>query len=579
MRRPAKTKRIPTNPRTNPPGATPAKALPLPGSSGFWAVLVGLIAVALYLPAIGFDLVYDSNSQILIDDFIHQPRHLWDVLTLRVMGLDVLDFNRPVNLFSLMIDSLLWGKNPAGYHLTNVLLHGATAALLFRWLHGLVGQLAPALIAALLFAVHPLHCEAVVEVGNREDLLATLFLLAGLLCATRFHPGDTSPPRATAPGSSFQPPWLPALATVLFLFLSVASKESGVAGPATLVVYWWVFRRREKRRPWLILLAITGILACAFMAVRFALAPKNSIIFTEAPAPIASHWIDLAFIQGRIFAAEFRRIVWPADLCADYNGYSIQSVSMAVAILSIALLVIAQAYFSTTGRHRRLFALASALFWFSLLPVANLIPIYRPMADRFLYMPMTGVALTLAVALAGLGTPRTGRGWPLPTMAPYAAVCAAVVALALASWGQEHVWRDAPSLWKQTVERNPLSFNGWLGCGYVFIEHNEPAKAVDAFNRASALAQGNRAEPFAGAAIAAESMGRHREACQALSRAVALDARYTDPDRLSDALTLEPVYVARLKAIALRLRKGLTGSSRAASPLENGVDPPQPKTS
>jgi hypothetical protein len=79
-------------------------------SSKTWMLLVALAAIALYLPTLGYDFVYDSLTQIQIDDFIHQPRHFADVLSLRVLGMNVLDFNRPVNLFTLMVDSLLWGK-------------------------------------------------------------------------------------------------------------------------------------------------------------------------------------------------------------------------------------------------------------------------------------------------------------------------------------------------------------------------------------------------------------------------------------------------------------------------------------
>jgi len=606
----------------------------LPGSALFWTFLVALAAVALYLPAIGFELVYDSNSQILIDDFIHLPRHFLDVLTLRVMGMDVLDFNRPVNLFTLLVDSLLWGKIPAGYHFTSLLLHGATAALLFRWLLGLVGKIWPALLAALLFAVHPLHCETVVEVGYREDLLATLFLLAGLLCAMNFRPGL---PKLR------EKVWLPALGTVACLALSVASKETGVAGPAALGVYWLLFRRNDKWRLWLALIVATAVVATAFMTVRFALEPKNSIIFDTEPSRLAPTWGALIAIQCRIFAAEFLRIAWPADLCADYNGYSIRTILLLDAAIALTLIVAGQAFLCVFGKQNRLFILATAVFWFSLAPVSNVIPIFRPMADRFLYMPLVGVALMLAAAVAtlwektdslaewpevgdrcstggvryadnsgptarsqgalpklqaalGLETPGSARvsragvgvpptrtsglepteglqtagvkaastrevrrgGTPVSQHAALNLLRSAAIALALAAiatlswrtWNEERNWRDDLSLWTVTAARNPWSFNGWIGAGYAWLDRNEPMKAIDAFNHASVLAHGNRAEPWAGMALGAAALHRRPEATQCLTRAVAVDRRYAKPDSLLQALILEPARVQRLKAIA-----------------------------
>ena len=67
-----------------------------------------------YLPSLWGEFVYDDVAQIVIDDYIHQPSHLAEVLTFRVHGHDVLDFNRPFMLLSLMVDSLLWGRIPIG---------------------------------------------------------------------------------------------------------------------------------------------------------------------------------------------------------------------------------------------------------------------------------------------------------------------------------------------------------------------------------------------------------------------------------------------------------------------------------
>ena len=245
-------------------------------SRAFWMILVALAAIALYLPSLGFDFAYDSVMQVHYDDFIHTPRHFADVLSLRVLGMDVLDFNRPVNLFTLMVDSLLWGKNPAGFRLTNLILHGAAAALLLRWLLLFTGgRLWPALLATLVFAAHPIHTEAVVEVSNREDLLATVFLLLGLNAAAAFRPGDA--------GRT----WGPALLTVVSLFLAAASKESGAAGPVVLAGFWLLLRRGRGESPWawgtLVGAATAGV--ALFFTLRFALEPKPSLVFAHPPPP------------------------------------------------------------------------------------------------------------------------------------------------------------------------------------------------------------------------------------------------------------------------------------------------------
>src|SRR5205823_13624959 len=120
-------------------------------------------AFALYLPTLGADFVWDARAQILVDSFIHEPRHLLDVLSFRVLSLDVLDNNRPTNLLSLMLDSMLWGQRPFGYHLSNVLLHTVTVCLLFGFILDVLRRSGVeekparfrAAFASLVFAVHP----------------------------------------------------------------------------------------------------------------------------------------------------------------------------------------------------------------------------------------------------------------------------------------------------------------------------------------------------------------------------------------------------------------------------------------
>lgn len=502
-------------------------------SPKFWGVLLALVTMALYLPALGYDFVYDSAVQIQIDDFIHQPRHFLDVLSLRVLGMDVLDFNRPVNLFTLLVDALLWDKNPAGYRLTNLLLHGATVLLLARWLRAVTGQLWPALLAALAFAVHPLQCETVVEVGYREDLLATLFLLAGLNAAAAFAPGEK--------GKT----WPPALLTLAGLFLAAASKETGIAGPPLLVVFWLLFRRNQSWRAWGLLATATTAAVGAFYALRFALEPKPSLIFTGLPQAIAPSGIDWLLVQSRIWSAEFLRVLWPTHLCADYGPYNLRNIDGTLALVSIFTLGIVQALLWIWNRKT---AMANAVIWAALLPVSNLVPIYHPMADRYLYMPLAGMALLLALALAGL---RQG----VIRACGSAAMLAGIAVLAALTLQQQTAWKDETALWRATARENPVSFNAWLGQGYACLDRGNPTEALAHFQHASALTHEKNAEVFAGMALACDALHQQRQAAEKLALATKLDSRYARPDTLVRALLFPAYQAQRLTLIALRARQ------------------------
>jgi hypothetical protein len=160
-------------------------------------IIVAFAAAILYLPILSGEFVYDDILQIQIDPYIHQSQHFLDVLTLKVMNQGVIDNNRPVNVLSLMIDSALWGKSPAGYHLTNLLLHSVNSAMVFVVLAGFLKRnfiqnenqkkaLWAAFIGAILFAIHPINSEAVCVPSFREDLLVVFFTLLMLVLAEYF---------------------------------------------------------------------------------------------------------------------------------------------------------------------------------------------------------------------------------------------------------------------------------------------------------------------------------------------------------------------------------------------------------
>lgn len=498
------------------------------------AAFVALVAFALYLPSLGYDFVYDSAVQVGVDDFIHQPRHLLDCLTLRVLGMDVLDSNRPLNLVSLIADALLWGKNPAGFRLTNLLLHAASAALLFRWLRSVTGSAGASFLAALLFAVHPLHTETVVEVGYREDLLVTFFLLAGVNAAAAFNRMEKSGRRV----------WGPGLLAFACFFLAAASKENGVAGPTALLSYW-IFLRREPgqtAKPWLALIGATGVAVVAFYALRFGLEPVHSVIFTEKPQPIAANGIDWALAQSRIWTAEAARVAWPSELCADYGPYNLRGIDPLWALVTVAGLAVAGVALSVRSRRA---ALGCVLAVAALLPVSNFVPIYRPMADRYLYLPMTGLALLAALALARI---RPGK-W---RNAAWGLTGAAAVALAAATVREETFWRDGASLWAEATRVNPVSSSVWAGRGDAACERGRYEKAVAFYQRADTLAAGKSAPICASLALAWEGLREPKQAADALRRATKLDSRFARPETLRCALIFREDQIGRFMAINRR---------------------------
>jgi len=518
-----------------------------PGGKGVnvWllALAVGVATFMLYLPTLKSGFVYDAEAQILIDGYIHDRANFFEVLSLRVLSRDVLDFNRPVQLLSLMTDSLCWGRNPFGYHLTSNLIHALNAALLFMLILRLAeagGSARSALLpwiaaaGALLFAWHPVNVEAVAEVSCREDLLATFFVLAGLLCADAFA--------RTNGRKAF---WF-AAGCVFAMFLACGAKETGIAGPFLLGLYWLLYRRNQPARPWVLLLAACFAVTMGFLAARFYFQPAVSQIFLHPAGYIGGSFAKVFEIQPRLWVALLKSIFWPFGLSADYVPQNVAWLTLPVALPVLAVFLSLQ---FLLGWKCRMALFGAALFWLALAPVSNFLPIYRPLADRFLYLPMVGLAL----GLGGLLLLTSRRQEILQLL--LAGLLMLLIPLAALTWQRQAVFANPLNLWLDTLAKSPFSDTAANNLGFALIAKGDYEKSLAAFQRALQLTNGKKEDALAGTAIALEKLGRTEQAEEALRQAVSLNPIYAEPQKLVKALIATPEHAALLQEITERMRK------------------------
>ncbi len=511
---------------------------PEPWNAAWLAGALGLAVFLLYWPSLWSGLVYDAEAEITLGTYIHNPENFWEVITFQVLGNDVLDFNRPAHLFFLMTDSLVWGKNAFGYHLTSNVLHAVTAALLFllllRWLPQDFAKTMQARVAAalgaLLFAVHPAQVEAVAQVTFREDQLAAFFLLIGLFLATQF------------PGRSRRSAVAVGIACIFSLLLAAASKETGYIGPVLLGLYWLLYRRAEKSRAWLAVGVSAVLVVGLFIAARFIFEPQNSVVFTVKPTHIGGSLAKVFEIQPRLWVFLLWITVWPLQLSADYMPENLLRIGLGPALGVLAVVGVAQVALAWKSR---LALLGAAVFWLGLAPVSNFIPIYRPMADRFLYLPLVGLGMILCAGLALLS--KMQRLFAVLSVAGFVAI----VLLASASWQRQEVFANSLNLWRDTVKKSPTSDTAANNLGYALLKIDDNETALKAFQYSLQLTDNKKADAWAGAAVAFYKMGQLSNAIESLQRAISLDQRYGTPDKLVELSITDPQTAAIMKAILL----------------------------
>ena len=163
----------PANTSTSPAEGPPA-ARRLPAWAG--PVLVFVVAFGAFANTLGNGFTFDDTWLILENERIDDPGYL------RYMLFEVEHLWRPVKRISLMADHALWGRDrPGGFHLTNIFLHAGACLLLHALALRLGLARAGALAASLLFAVHPIHVEAVANISHRKEMLAVVFCLLAFL--------------------------------------------------------------------------------------------------------------------------------------------------------------------------------------------------------------------------------------------------------------------------------------------------------------------------------------------------------------------------------------------------------------
>ena len=449
-------------------------------------VWVLLLAATVYVDCVGYQFVWDDWAMVAqnqrVRGFGHLPELLGDDFTALTHGTVGGRYYRPVLALSLAMDAALAGPNPAIFHLVNILLHLLATFLVSRLVLAMGGGRDVAVLAALLFAVHPVHVEAVAFVSARGDLLLTIAVLGCLLAHRRSGmPG----PRQIA--------WRGA--ALALQALALLTKEPAVTLPALLIL-------SDALAP-----APSGSTK-AGPAWRRAL--TRSLPFWAAVAIFAAfRFSQLQHIAGGNFQVGdlWRRLPGSLEILARYAALSLFPTHMQpyyslprpaslldpwpmLGLCVAALLISLVMWF---WRRAPLAAFAVGWFLITVVPVVDLIPLsFREMglADRYLYLPSVGVAGLLAVGIVTLMGPVADAPWRPRRLAAWVGVTSLVAVCAWSLLSYLPVWRNNLTLYarmERVAPRSPIpSFN----LGMTYFRANDVPRATAAVERAVRLNPG-----------------------------------------------------------------------------------------
>ena len=418
-------------------------------------LLLTAVTILAYRPAWHGGFLWDDDAYVTNNELLTAPdglRRIW------------FSFESPSQYFPLVyttfrIERALWGLNPAGYHVVNVLLHVVNALLVWRLLARL--RVPGAWLAGAIFALHPVQVESVAWITERKNVLMGFFFLLTLLTWIEFLEQQMTRR------------WRLYLLALVLYALALLSKTTACTLPAALLLILWLQKRAiNKERlmqvvPFLILGIAMDLLTVWWERYHqgtrgplFALGPIERILIASRAV-----W----FYLGKLF--------WPSNLTFIYPRWMVSPTHL----LDYAWLAAgggACAAIALARKHvGRSLEVAALYFVATLSPVIGFIMLYTFrytfVADHYQYLASIG---PIALASAGVATLaaafKESRHFILG-----AGVCI-LVALAMLTWRQSTMYADIEALWRTTIARNPDCWMAHNNLGIVLAQKNEIDEAI-----------------------------------------------------------------------------------------------------
>ncbi|MBI5845384.1 MAG: tetratricopeptide repeat protein [Deltaproteobacteria bacterium] len=439
-----------------------------PGESSnlaIWAAVLVAVVGLVYSNTLNVPFLHDDFANIVENPGIRRIFPLFGAA-------DATGFiNRPVIRLSFAVNYALGGESVTGYHLLNILIHAASALALFALVR-LTLSMSPAFgsrlrahatplafFAALLWGVHPLNTQAVTYLSQRCESMAGFFYITTLYGAALASLGK-------------RPLWGWMVAIPAF-FLGLGTKEILVTAPVVVAAWQFLF----APRPFKSALWRSAPVYAAFFAGVLILA--YSLISSETKFYKSAYAYDLnrlnyAMTQPAVLVHYLKLAFWPRPLVFDYWW----PIEKGLGFIPYALVLGAGFIATVWGLFKRHPASFAGVCFFSILaPSSSIVALTTTAAEYRMYLPLAAICSSLAVMLGVFAINRGRKA--LPALGIFAAILA--IALAAASFTRNLDYRDAYTLWNDTVAKRPQNPRAREGLGLAISMKGDYFGAIDQF--------------------------------------------------------------------------------------------------
>lgn len=433
------------------------------------AFLSALAALIFYLPTLGFEFVnWDDQACVYENPNIAS----FNGAFLRYAFTAVVNSNwHPLTVISYAVDYSIWGLNPLGYHLTNIVFHSAATFLVtllatqlaLRAKGGNVAVFA-GLFTGLLFGLHPLHVESVAWIAERKDVLSGFFFVLSLLLYLRYT-------RLTSKAAF--------VLSIFAFILALLSKPMAITLPLVLLLLDFyplnrlsnVKRCLLEKAPFFALSGVTGVLTVW---------AQRSV---EAVAPLDAYPLSVRlFVTVKAYAFYIYKTLLPVGLAPFYPRRMDASLLSFEFIGSLVFLIAITVFAIVMMKKSKAYITAWLFYLITLFPVIGVVQVgSQAAADRYMYIPSISLFAVASFGLAYLIDRLSSRALTVSAAAAVV-LCAVIGGLTLK---QSAIWKDSVSLWSREVEVYPEDAPiGYNNLGLAYKASGDLEKAVYYYNKA-----------------------------------------------------------------------------------------------
>lgn len=475
-------------------------------SAGVAVSVIVLLSILAYVNVFPNEFVWDDTVFITDNPDVTSFRHAGHFFVEDTAGL-----YRPLRGMLYLGMYAVFDERPFGYHLMSLLFHAGVSVLVYLIARRLTGKSLVGLLAGLLFAVHPIHSERVINMTAGFDMLGILFYLGAFYCYLLY--------------SGSEPHRRELFWWSLGLFvLGLLSSEEVATLPLVIVLYEFCFHRerflgqaRSLRSGGY--LTFFGILA-GYLVLRFGVLGIGG----RMEEYLGGSFLATQMTMIVVYAKYLWMMVWPVGLTLFHRLEPVGSVFEPRFLASLLLLICVLG--AALWHQRRPVALFSVgWFFITLLPVSNLVPLQVFMAERYLYLPSAGFTLLAAWGIYHLYRGAQKRGLRWGSVAIVLVVLSVIGLSLLQTTVRASEWRDELMLWGATIEDVPGSSRAYDNLGFAYEGLGDEEKAFGAFARAVEL-DGRNYRALANLGVAYAKREEYGESITHLQRSLAINPDY-----------------------------------------------------